>query len=101
MAAKPLDIHPAALEETKSAVSWYLEHSESAAQNFAAELDRAAELIQQTPERWPRGELKTRRFVLQRFPYAVIYREREADIQILAIAHGSRRPQYWKKRLRS
>jgi len=101
MAAKPLDIHPAALEETKSAVSWCFERSESAAQNFVAELDQAAELILQAPDRWPRGELNTRRFVPQRFPYAVIYRERETDIQILAIAHGNRRPLYWKKRLRT
>jgi toxin ParE1/3/4 len=101
MAAKLLEIHPAALEETKSAVYWYYERSEPAAHNFAAELDRAVELILQAPDRWPQGDLGTRRFVLQRFPYVIVYRERETDVQILAVAHGNRRPLYWKERLRS
>ncbi|HWY20073.1 MAG TPA: type II toxin-antitoxin system RelE/ParE family toxin [Candidatus Acidoferrum sp.] len=40
MAAKPLDLHPEALEEWKSAVAWYLERNETAAVNFVAELRR-------------------------------------------------------------
>jgi hypothetical protein len=33
MAAKALEIHPA-LEEVKAALTWYLEHSETAAKNL-------------------------------------------------------------------
>jgi hypothetical protein len=44
MAAKPLDVHPEALEEWKSAVTWYLERNETAAVNFVAELDQANRL---------------------------------------------------------
>jgi plasmid stabilization system protein ParE len=40
MAAKQIEIHPAALAELKSAVEWYLERSEAAAQEFVAEVDR-------------------------------------------------------------
>jgi len=80
MAAKLLDIHPAALAELKSAVAWYLVRSEVAAKNFVAEVDRAVDLIAKWPERWPGGERNTRRFVLQRFPYALIYRERESGV---------------------
>jgi len=36
MAAKPLDLHPEALEEWKSAVAWYLERNETAAVNFVS-----------------------------------------------------------------
>jgi len=97
--AKRLDIHPAALEELKSALVWYLERSEAAANNFAGELDAAIDLVVNSPRRWPGGEHGTRKFVLQRFPFAVIYRETEASIQVLAIAHGHRRPGYWKKRI--
>jgi plasmid stabilization system protein ParE len=99
MAAKPLEIHPAALAELISAVSWYFERNETAAHAFAFELDRAFERVIQTPRRWPAGEHATRKFVLQRFPFAVIYRERDNTIQVLAIAHGHRRPGYWKGRL--
>jgi plasmid stabilization system protein ParE len=77
MAAKLLQIHPAALEELKSAVSWYLERSETAAAKFVVELDRALDLVMQSPDRWPSGEYSTRKFVLTRFPFALICREKE------------------------
>jgi len=99
MAAKSVEIHPAALAELKSALTWYLERSEAAALKFAAELDRAIDLVIDSPGRWPSGEHSTRKFVLQRFPFAIIYREKQTVIQILAIAHGHRRPGYWKERL--
>ena len=99
MAANPPDVHPVALAELRSAVSWYLDQNETAAIKFVAEVDRAIDLVCASPRRWPAGERGTRKFALQRFPYAIIYRERESSIQILAIAHGHRRPGYWKNRL--
>ncbi len=99
MAAKPLEIHPSALFDLKSAVDWYLERSETAAAKFADEVDRAVGLIIESPARWPSGEHGTRSFVLSRFPFAIVYREKQNAIQILAIAHGHRNPEYWKGRL--
>jgi toxin ParE1/3/4 len=99
MAAKPLQIHPAALAELKSAVAWYQERSHTAALNFVAELDRAIDLVIASPTRWPGGEYGTRKFVLQRYPFAVVYREKETVVQVLAIAHGRRKPGYWNERL--
>jgi len=99
MAGKSIEIHPAALAELKSAVEWYLERSEPAAQEFVADVDRALALVIESPRRWPLGEHGTRRFVLQRFPYAIMYREEGSGVQVLALAHGHRRPGYWKERL--
>jgi plasmid stabilization system protein ParE len=99
MSGKRIEIHPAALAELKSAVEWYLERSEPAAQEFVAEVDRAITLVIESPGRWPVGEYNTRRFVLQRFPFAITYREKDSGLQVLAIAHGHRRPGYWKERL--
>ncbi len=59
MAGKRLNIHPAALAELKSAVKWYLERSEPAAQEFVAEVDRAIDLVMESPKRWPAGECAT------------------------------------------
>jgi toxin ParE1/3/4 len=78
MAAKLLEIHPSALEELKLALNWYLERSETAAARFAAEVDRAMELLMAAPDRWPTGEHGSRKFVLRRFPFAIFYRERQA-----------------------
>lgn len=99
MAVKRIEIHPAALAELKSAVTWYLERSEPAAREFVADVDRAIALVIGSPRRWPVGDHNTRKFVLRRFPFAVTYRERESGVQILAFAHGHRRPGYWTERL--
>jgi plasmid stabilization system protein ParE len=77
---------------------WYRERSEIAAAAFVAELDRAVEQISNNPERWPRHGHDTRRFVLRRFPFSVIYRIASAEAEIIAVAHGRRRPNYWKGR---
>jgi len=41
-----------------------------------------------------------RRVPLRRFPFFIIYREREDDVQIVALAHTSRKPNYWRSRLK-
>jgi hypothetical protein len=43
-------------------------------------------------------ELGTRRVPLNRFPYTVVYRETEIEIQIVAFAHNRRKPGYWSSR---
>jgi len=47
-----------------------------------------------------RRGVSVRRVPVNRFPYAVIYIEREEQIDVVAIAHVKRRPLYWQKRLR-
>ena len=41
---------------------------------------------------------RTRRRLVARFPYQVVYRLRPTEIVIVAIAHLKRRPEYWKNR---
>jgi hypothetical protein len=41
----------------------------------------------------------TRRFLLWRFPFAIIYSEQKSVVTIWAVAHGSRLPEYWAGRL--
>lgn len=37
--------------------------------------------------------------VLRGFPFLLIYRETAASVEILAVAHGRRRPGYWRDRV--
>ncbi len=92
-------IHPAAVEEAEKAARWYRERSARSAAQFVEEVSHAIDRILAAPERWPSGPHGTRKFLLRRFPYAVVYRELPSAIQILAIAHGHRRPGYWKTRI--
>jgi plasmid stabilization system protein ParE len=101
MAGKSVLFHPEAAAEYEAAFAWYFERSELAASKFAKELDTAVETISETPHRWTNYIYGTRKFVLQRFPFIVVYRELSSSIQVLAVAHGRRRPGYWKGRLRT
>ncbi|MCZ6625894.1 MAG: type II toxin-antitoxin system RelE/ParE family toxin [Deltaproteobacteria bacterium] len=98
MAQPPVDIHPEAVAEAQAAYRWYHERNQIAAAAFLAELDRAVELISEGPMHWPAHLHGTRRFLLRRFPFAIVYREVGETIQIVAVAHGRRKPGYWKAR---
>jgi toxin ParE1/3/4 len=91
-------LHPDAIAEAKAAYEWYAERNPSAANAFISELDHAIGQIQSGPERWTMHLLGTRKFLLRRFPYGVVYRITESAIQVIAVAHGRRRPGYWKTR---
>lgn len=88
MGAKTVRHHEAAADDIKEAVAFYIERSTELANDFVAELNRAAETIAKAPRRWPEGANNTRRFLLWRFPFALIYSEQESIITIWAVAHG-------------
>jgi toxin ParE1/3/4 len=99
MSASRVEFHEGARADLRSAVAWYQERSVGAAADFVAELHRAVETIRATPERWPRGNNDTRRFLLWRFPFTIIYSEQDSVITVWAVAHASRRPDFWAQRM--
>lgn len=84
--------------EAEAARQWYEGKSPEAAAAFVAELDIAIESIQTAPELYPPYLYETRRYLMRRFPYLIVYRTTVAAIQVLAVAHERRRPGYWKTR---
>jgi toxin ParE1/3/4 len=99
MSARRVEYHQDAIADVKNAVAWYRQRSPKAALDFIEELNRATATIREAPERWPRGKSHTRRFLLWRFPFVIIYSEGESAITIWAVAHGRKRPDYWADRL--
>ena len=93
------EFHQEATAEYDAAFDWYLERSPDAALRFDAEVDRALTQIVAAPQRWAAAAHSTRRFLLRHFPFTLIYREQASTIQIVAVAHTSRKPGYWKRRL--
>ncbi|MCK4414649.1 MAG: type II toxin-antitoxin system RelE/ParE family toxin [Candidatus Eisenbacteria sp.] len=98
MASYLVEFHPAAVEEGRAAREWYEQRNTSAAAAFLAELDKAIAKISETPEGSPSYVHGTRRFLLRRFPFYVVFRVCRDRIVIVAIAHARRRPNYWKSR---
>ncbi|MGH6630205.1 MAG: type II toxin-antitoxin system RelE/ParE family toxin, partial [Burkholderiales bacterium] len=55
--------------------------------------------IQDKPELYPLyKKTPLRKCVIAPFPYLIFYRETDRHISIVAVAHGRRRPGYWRKR---
>jgi plasmid stabilization system protein ParE len=99
MTAWDFSLHPDAVDEAEAAARWYRERSPRAAKRFVEEVNQVIERILEAPHRWPRGIKGTRKLNLPCFPFAVVYWEGNGHIRILAVAHGRRRPGYWKGRM--
>ena len=93
-----VEFHPLAADEAQAAERWYRERNETASGRFQRELDRAIERISQWPETGSPYLSNTRRVLLRRFPFFVVYRVRGDDLEIVAVAHARRRPGYWRAR---
>ena len=93
------DVHPAALIELWEARQWYAERSPRAADRFFQQYEQALEMIAARPLTWPNYHRGTRHYLLQSFPYHVIYRLSGDAVQVLAVAHAKRRPGYWQDRI--
>jgi len=85
--------------ELKDAVSYYNEQSSGLGFEFAAEVKRAVVRIVEHPKAWAKLSKRTRRCRVSRFPYGVIYQERDREILVIAVMHMSRRPGRWQERV--
>lgn len=96
---KPVIIHSEAREELDSAIAYYEDQKVGLGLNFLSEVEEALGKIQQNPNLG--GSYKVfglRRYVIQRFPFLIFYAEFEKFIWVVAIAHGKRKPDYWRRR---
>ena len=90
--------HPDASAEYIEAYAWYAAEDPRAAERFEQEVELAVQHIAEHPHRWPAYGEKHRKLILRRFPYLLIFREHAKRIWIVAVAHGHRKPGYWKGR---
>ena len=75
-----LEIHPDAVAEAREALQWYRTRNESIADAFIDEIDHAIDQIDEAPDRWPKYMQETRRYLLHRFPFYVVYRRQGSTI---------------------
>lgn len=97
---KPFRFSRPASEEFAESVRWYEIRRLGLGGEFYDAVGRTVDLIRTHPEVGSprRGRFPNRQFRVAGFPYNVVYRVREADIYVAAVAHTSRRPGYWKNR---
>lgn len=91
-------LHRLAEAEALDAHLHYVGRSAAAAARFQVALHAALEAVLESPARWVKDDRGFHRYKVKAFPYLVIYREEGEDVFVVAIAHGSRDPEYWKGR---
>ena len=92
--------HPAAEAEHLESVAFYESKQAGLGAAYLAEFENVMSRVCGGPQRYPiEREPDIRRILMTRFPFTVLYREKDGVVQILAVAHHRRRPQYWLGRL--
>lgn len=89
-----------ASDEFAEAVRWYEARRSALGAEFFDAVATTISLIEASPEIGTTISTDglTRRALVARFPYQVVYRLRATEIVIAAIAHLKRRPEYRKNR---
>ena len=90
--------HPNAESELNDAIDYYNQIQEGLGLEFAKEVYLTIENIMSYPMAWTVLSKNTRRCLLNRFPFGVIYQVQSGEIIIIALMHLNRKPGYWKKR---
>jgi len=93
-------IHRAATVEATAAFWWYEKRSAATAERFWNRVKAAYQEILAAPQKWAADAEGIRSFRLKGFPYAIIYKVVAAEILVASVAHGKRRPRYWRTRWR-
>lgn len=93
-----------AAEEAVEAAAWYEQERPGLGVEFDHAVNAALDLLEDavvplTNMPGTAGSRGAKRLVLRRFPYDIIVRESSQEIIVVAIAHQSRRPGYWRNRL--
>ena len=91
-------LDPAATLEIRQAALFYEDCRKGLGQEFLVSVELAFEHIQQHPTVWRVLKGRFRRYLLQRFPYGVIYAIEGDTIYIAAVMHLKRKPGYWVSR---
>jgi toxin ParE1/3/4 len=92
--------HPEAAAELEEADEWFRSRDQQLAAKWRAAARTTIESIAESPTLWAPDRTGIREVLIRPFDYKIVYLVRLEAIEIVAIAHTSRRPGYWRKRLK-
>jgi len=92
-------------EEAESDVydsyEWYEGKQENLGEEFLENLDEAKKAITNNPESYSiRYKKKVRAFVVNRFPYLILYVVNGKDIDVISVFNTNKHPKRWKERVK-
>jgi plasmid stabilization system protein ParE len=86
-------------QELKDAFDFYENQLEGLGDRFLIELNKSIKIILERPLAWSKIGNRTRRALLKKFPYLILYIHENDTIFITGIAHQHRNPDYYVDRL--
>jgi len=86
--------------DTLNAFAFYEERRPGLGERFREHVDLAISKIQNAPLTYPLVYRDVRRKLVERFPYAILYRIYPGVIAIVALMHGRQQSATWKRRAR-
>jgi plasmid stabilization system protein ParE len=94
------DFHPDAAKEHLDAIGFYAWQQSGLGAVYLTEFEQMMAKVLMMPRRYRvERQPDIRTVSLLKFPYRVIFREVAGEVQILAVSHKKRRPDYWLGRL--
>ena len=94
-------VRPEAEADLKEAFSWYDDNRIGLGYDFLLQIDAGINFIKRNPEIHPIEYKGTRKHILKRFPYKIIYFVEEEKIIVLAVLHCKRSTDLLKNRVNS
>jgi|SRR3989304_4088475 len=99
MPTRNVSFNRLAIKDYRAVREYYAARSPQTAARFVDAVDAAVRRIKKAPDSLPIVSGKNRRVRVERFPHSLVFYQRmEHDIRIVAVAHPSRRPGYWRRR---
>jgi plasmid stabilization system protein ParE len=95
----PLIVAPEAETELVRARDWYEEQQPGLGREFLSCVDEALQRIERTPRGFAENYKHVRQTLVRRFPYIICYIFDGKSVNVLAVFHGHRDPNEWKRRL--
>lgn len=94
-----LEFHPEAELEFIEAAAYYERQVAGLGQRFGADVRQALDILLAHPEIGVAVDVDLRKYILQRFPFSLIYSLSPDVLRVEVMAHQSRRPGYWRSRV--
>lgn len=92
------EFHPEAEREFIEEATRYESEVPGLGVRFGSEVGRVIDLLLENPKSGAPIDANLRHFVLKRFPHSIIYAVIADVLIVVAVAHGSREPGYWRSR---
>lgn len=92
-----------AADEAEAAAAWYEQERQGLGGEFVEAIEAAIDVIEDgflplSPMPGIAGAQGAKRLILRRFPYDIVIVDRDDERIVVAFAHHSRKPGYWRDR---